>query len=50
MLEDLDAVVELIDEKMNYYNRRRRHSSLRYQYPEQVVLSIVNPEKIPPES
>ncbi len=50
VLDSLDAVVALIDEKMNYYNRRRRHSSLAYRYPEHVVLSIVNPEKRPPES
>ena len=39
--ETIEAVRRLVNEQMAYYNRRRRHSALDYQRPEEVLLSLL---------
>lgn len=43
--ETLGQVEGIIDEKMCYYNGSRRHSSLDYKRPDEILSALINPEK-----
>lgn len=47
--ETLEELTSIIDEKLPYYNGSRRHSSLAYNRPDQVLAAINNPEKNHPK-
>ena len=39
--ETLEEVRTIVSEKLDYYNRRRRHSALGYRAPYEVVLEAI---------
>lgn len=47
----LDELKSIIDQRFEYYNRRRRHSSIGYEKPEEYVKEkLKTGENIDPES
>ena len=42
--ETLEEVRPIVEEQLDYYNRRRRHSALGYRPPYEVVLEAINGE------
>ena len=44
--QTLEELQQTIDERFEYYNRRRRHSSIGYKRPEEYVKEKLKPEKI----
>ena len=44
--QTLEELQQTFDERFEYYNRRRRHSSIGYKRPEEYVKEKLKPEKI----
>jgi putative transposase len=47
--ETLEEVKEIVDEHLEYYNHKRRHSALDYRRPYEVVLAAITGEDMLPE-
>jgi putative transposase len=45
----LEEVRRIMAERLDYYNRQRRHSALAYRRPYEIVLAATTGEDTPPE-
>lgn len=47
--ETLEEVKKIVNEQLEYYNHKRRHSALDYRRPYEVVLDAITGEDALPE-